>query len=69
MTRAAAIEKLRAAGDQTPHRQIDRFCDYVGITTEHFFEVAERFRNPQVWVKRDDRWVVEDFLVPDWNWT
>ena len=51
-------------GDETPHEDIERFCDYAGITTERFFEIAERFRNPDVWTRRDGTWVIEDFLDP-----
>jgi N-acetyl sugar amidotransferase len=68
ITREQAIEMVRVRGDQTPHDDIRRFCEHVGITEEHFFEVAERFRNPEVWERRDDRWAVRDFLVPDWSW-
>ena len=69
MSREEAIAILRQGGDQTPHRDIERFCEYVGITIEHFLEVIERFRNPDVWVKRDGRWIIEDFLSPDWEWS
>ncbi len=69
MSREEAIAILRQGGDQTPHQDIERFCEYVGITIEHFLEVIERFRNPDVWVKRDGRWIIEDFLIPDWEWS
>jgi N-acetyl sugar amidotransferase len=68
MTRDEAIDVLRRAGDQTPHRDIEQFCAYVGITTEHFFKVVERFRNPEVWTRRNGRWVIDDFIVPGWRW-
>ncbi len=68
LTRHEAIEILRERGDETPHADIEAFCDYVGISTKHFFEVAERFRNPDIWSRRDGVWVIDDFLVPDFPW-
>src|SRR5262249_4809099 len=49
LTRAQAIERLRRRGDETPHADIEKFCAWLGITTEHFFEIAERFRNHDIW--------------------
>ncbi|MHC4416719.1 MAG: N-acetyl sugar amidotransferase [Planctomycetota bacterium] len=69
LTRDQAIRALRDLGDQTPHEDIARFCAYVGISVDHFHEIAERFRNPEVWVKRNGRWIIDEFLVPDWNWS
>ncbi len=68
LTREQAIEILRARGDETPHEDIERFCRFVGITREHFLEVIEKFRNPDVWVRRGGTWMVEGFLIPDWKW-
>ncbi len=68
MSRDEAIEVIRAIGDETPHDDIRSFCDHVGITTERFFELIERFRNADVWSRRGEQWVIEDFLIPDWQW-
>jgi len=68
LTRDEAIEVLRERGDETPHADIEAFCDYVGISTEQFFELAERFRNREIWSRRDGVWVIEDFLVEDFPW-
>jgi hypothetical protein len=59
---------LRAAGDETPWRDIERFCDYVGITVPEYFEIVEGFRNPKIWTRRGDRWVIDGFLVDDFAW-
>jgi N-acetyl sugar amidotransferase len=67
-TRDEAIAIVRERGDETPHADIESFCDYVGISRESFFAVAERFRNPSIWSRRSGRWVIDDFLVPDWHW-
>jgi len=69
MTREQAIDRLRSLGEQRPDAAIDAFCEHVGISRKHFFEVVERFRNPDVWTHRAGAWMIEDFLVPDWSWT
>ena len=45
---------MRKRGDETPHRDIAKFCRFCGITEATFFEIAERFRNPAVWKRRAD---------------
>ncbi len=69
LTRDEAVRVLRDRGDETPYEDIAKFCDFVGITTSHFFDVIERFRNPDIWVRRDENWVIEGFLIPDWKWS
>lgn len=68
LTRDEAVEILRERGDETPHADIEAFCDYVEIQIERFFELAERFRNRDIWSRRDGVWVIDDFLVPDFPW-
>ena len=68
MTRDGAISILRARGDETPHADIEKFCAWLGITRDRFFEIAETFRDRAVWTRRDDTWVIDDFIVPDWSW-
>ncbi|MDP3183194.1 MAG: hypothetical protein Q8M54_10315, partial [Desulfobaccales bacterium] len=69
LTREQAIQIIKARGDETPHGDIAKFCDFVGISRGHFFEVIEKFRNPAIWVKKEGTWAIEDFLVKDWHWT
>jgi N-acetyl sugar amidotransferase len=69
MTRAAAIQLLRERGDETPWGDIRKFCEFVGITEADFFAMIEKFRNQDIWVKRNGRWKIKDFLIPEWNWT
>jgi len=68
MTRERAIEVIRAAGDQTPVKDIGKFCAFAGISTERFFDIAERFRNRDIWLRENGRWTIPGFLIPDWNW-
>lgn len=69
VSRAQAISIVRDAGDQTPMRDIGKFCRFAGISEQQFFAVAERFRNPRIWSKRTDgAWHIPEFLIEDWSW-
>jgi N-acetyl sugar amidotransferase len=68
LSRDEAIRIVRESGDQTPRDDIEKFCRFVGISVGHFFEVIEKFRNPEIWVKRNGTWKIEDFLIEDWEW-
>ena len=69
MTRAQALEIVRASGEEMPRGEIARFCDYVGISQARFFEIADSFRNTDIW-KKDaaGHWRLEGFLIPSWQW-
>lgn len=66
--REEAIGVIRERGDETPREDIARFCSYVGVTEDRFFEIVERFRNKDIWTRRDGTWMIDDFLIPDWRW-
>jgi len=68
ITRGEAIEIIRNTGDQIPDEDIEKFCSFVSITKDHFYEVIEKFRNKDIWEKRDRKWVIKDFLIVDWRW-
>jgi hypothetical protein len=68
LTREQAINVLRQRGDETPHEDIARFCEFTGITGERFFELAERWRNKAIWQHEDGIWKIQNFLIPSWNW-
>ena len=68
LTRQQAIELLSKRGDETPYADIEKFCQFLGITSQHFFKLIEKFRNPNIWKKKNGKWVIEDFLIPNWRW-
>ena len=67
--RDEAIDILRRSGDQTPHEDIATFCEFTGISTEHFYEVCERFRDMNVWHRDGNTWKIDGFIIDDWDWT
>ena len=51
MTRDNAITIISEIGDQLPIQEIGKFCRYVELTENEYFEIAEQFRNPRIWKK------------------
>lgn len=68
MTRNQAIEIIQRSGDQTPTEDIEKFCAFTRISRTKFFEIAEQFRNPKIWVRKEGVWTIPGFIIPHWNW-
>lgn len=51
MTRQQAIELVKRYDGKCSSYYIKRFCDYIGIREEEFWEVAESRRNKNIWEK------------------
>ncbi len=68
ITRDEAIKIISKHGDETPRKDINKFCEFVGIKEKHFFELAENFRNTNIWVNKTGVWQIKEFLIPDWKW-
>lgn len=68
ITREQAVAVVRARGDETPHKDIEKLCEFLRISTREFFDIAETFRNRDIWVRAGAVWKIPDFLVPDWTW-
>ncbi|MBT5949712.1 MAG: N-acetyl sugar amidotransferase [Betaproteobacteria bacterium] len=69
VSRDEAISTLKSLGDQRPDEDIEKFCQYVEISTKEFYRIAESFRNTEIW-SRDVHgvWRIKDFLIEDWVW-
>lgn len=68
MTRDQALKVIRATGTQTPYVDIEKFCNFTGISTSKFFEICEKFRDPSIWVRHAGIWKIRNFLTNDWEW-
>ncbi len=69
MDRDEAVEIVRRRGDCTPKADIRAFCEWIGLPEADFYRRADGFRNRDIWVRRGGVWMIEGFLVPDWEWT
>ncbi len=68
MTREEAVCFLKDLGDETPHEDIDKFCEFVGINKNKFFDIASNFRNNDIWKQESGVWKIKDFLIDGWKW-
>jgi len=68
LTREEAVAHLQKIGEELPKSDILKFCDYINISYAHFFDIAETFRNKNIWIKEGSKWKIKDFLIKDWNW-
>ena len=69
MTREEAIQYLVENPEPYPEQAIDDFCKFVAISRERFFEIANKFRNPNVWQKdQAGEWFIPDFITDTWQW-
>jgi hypothetical protein len=68
LTRTEALAFVRAHGDETPWDDIALFCRYLRISQPEYFAILERFRNRELWQRRDGRWCIDNFLIPDFPW-
>lgn len=68
ISREQAIEQVREFGVQTPEEDIERLCDFLRIPVSRFYEIAETFRNTEIWSRKEGKWVMKDFLIADWDW-
>jgi N-acetyl sugar amidotransferase len=68
MTRDEAIGVIRERGEERPEIEIDSFCAYTGINRDRFFQIVEKFRNPEIWSQEDGKWRIDGFLVEGWEW-
>lgn len=68
ISRQEAVEIIRQRGDETPYEDIEKFCSFIDISKAHFFAIAERFRNKDIWARNNGYWKIRDFLISDWKW-
>ena len=68
LSRDEAIEIVKEVGLQRPEADIKKFCEFVDITEELFYEIIEKFRDTNIWSKKKEKWVIPNFLIEDWKW-
>ncbi len=67
--RQEAIDIISKIGDETPHEDIEKFCEFVDIKKKEFFQISEKFRNTNIWKKNSDGvWYLPNFLISNWDW-
>jgi hypothetical protein len=68
ISKEEAISKAQEIGLPIPNEDIKLFCDFVGENEEWWWNTIEKFRNKNIWVKHENSWKINDFIIPDWEW-
>ncbi|MDA7604045.1 N-acetyl sugar amidotransferase [Candidatus Pelagibacter sp.] len=69
ISRKKAIEIIKSDGLKPPIDDIIKFCNYCNISKKKFFQIAEKFRNKNIWKKnKDKKLYIADFLIDEWKW-
>jgi len=68
MSRDEAISEISKKGLSLPMADIKAFCEFQGLDENWFWDVAESFRNHDIWQKQGNKWIIPDFLIEDWQW-
>ena len=66
ISRDEAINIIIQTGEEKREDEIEKFCEYLKISTETFFEIANTFRNPKIWVHDNNKYVIKNFLIDNW---
>lgn len=62
MNHQEAIETVKKYDGKCAPKYIKKFCNYIGITEEKFWEVADKYRDKDIWKKdKADEW------QPNWE--
>jgi N-acetyl sugar amidotransferase len=51
-----------------PKSDIKKFCKYVNISYGEFTRIIEKFRNKQIWVKKNNKWRIKNFIIKNYDW-
>lgn len=68
ISRDEAVAQLKAAGFQVPTADIAKFCAFAGKPESWFWDIAEGFRNHDLWKQVDGTWTIPGFIIGDWPW-
>ncbi|MBO6783437.1 MAG: N-acetyl sugar amidotransferase [Alphaproteobacteria bacterium] len=56
MDRAEAVDKTTRYDGRCAPRFIRAFCEFTGLTEDEFWDVAESYRNPDIWERDGNEW-------------
>jgi N-acetyl sugar amidotransferase len=56
INRNKAIKIIKKRAFKIPHKDINKFCNFIGIKKNEFFKTCEKFRNKSIWKKKYEKW-------------
>ena len=63
ITRFEALNTIKKASFKPPLNDIKKFCKFLNISINQFFKISEKFRNKDIWSKKNGKWVIKNFIV------
>jgi N-acetyl sugar amidotransferase len=63
LTREEAVALVHRYDGEFPTKYFQECLDYMGITENHFWEVADRYRQPHVWERAGNQWRLRQRVV------
>ena len=67
MKREDAILKIKDMGEECQNLKFLYFVNML-IFLVPFFDIANSFRNKNIWEINKGKWYIKDFLIKDWKW-
>ena len=58
ITRGEAIALVKEYDGEFPQQHMEEVLEYMDITEEKFYEVVDSFRQPRLWDKGRNGWVI-----------
>ncbi len=58
MTREEAVDIVLKKQYEFPHEYLPEFLEYHEMKENELFEYMEKWRNPDLWIKRNNKWVL-----------
>jgi len=56
LTREEGIALVRRFDGEFPNKYFKEIMDYIGMSEDYFFELADKFRSPHLWEKVNGQW-------------
>ena len=65
LTREEGLALVKRFDGEFPDRYFKETMEYIGMETEHFFELCDKFRSPHLWAKANGEWKLRHTVNKD----
>jgi hypothetical protein len=59
MTREEGLELARKYDSEFPDEFFDEVLEYLDLTEEEFHHIVDKHRNPEIWKKDGETWLLQ----------
>lgn len=69
ISRENALAVIQKQKNTLPYKEIDKFCNYVGIKRKEFFKICNKFRDKKIWfINKQNNYELKNFIIKNWKW-